>query len=391
MKVPKVLKRSLKKNYGKTAIVSTFILFSLAVAVIALSSQLNIVLSEIFNPIKNSTDFVVAGKKISFLSDAGNKRNNISDDEIKTILKVQGVKKISHVYANSFKAEASAVLGSSMYYTELFFESIPDSQLETIPPEWDTKEYLPILISKDFLALYNMGFAPSRSLPQLNAESLSLLSFVFELSGSKGSVSVLGKIVGTCDRFSSIIIPESRMKELNLNLTGTSGIVRRVLVQVSDAKNPNLVEVLNTLNMEISSSNNALSQVSYIAKIILTILFFIGIVFAFAACVIVVLGIENYLEKQKSTWKQFILLGYERLTLVKVLIPSVLSILIFSWFTGLACSSILYFLLADTLKSVLQNNSLFLSIESVLYSLIPLSMLFILSCTLLLTKSNKTV
>lgn len=55
--------------------------------------------------------------------------------------------------------------------TEMFFESVPDEYVDVNLDKWlfdKETRVIPIIIPRNYLNLYNFGFAQSRSLPKLS-------------------------------------------------------------------------------------------------------------------------------------------------------------------------------------------------------------------------------
>ena len=74
--------------------------------------------------------------------------------------------------------------------TYLFFESIPDEFFDIKPDGWDfdpEAPVIPIVLSKDYLTLYNFGFAPTRGMPQLSEDIIKKVPLKIRLSGNGNS------------------------------------------------------------------------------------------------------------------------------------------------------------------------------------------------------------
>ena len=116
---------------------------------------------------------------MNFLSTLGAKAT-FSAEEIGELQGLGPVQSIGSFSSNQFKVgAASAALG---FYTELFFEAVPDEFLDVQPAGcfWESgKDEVPIILSRDYLALYNFGFAASQGLPKIPFESIPMASKSF--------------------------------------------------------------------------------------------------------------------------------------------------------------------------------------------------------------------
>ena len=93
------------------------------------------------------------------------------------------------VYPSRFTVNASVDLGARGMSSYLFMESIPDEFFDVRPRRWgfDPQDpFIPVIISKEYLALYNFGFAAPQGLPQLSEEVMQTVPMTFTLSGSDG-------------------------------------------------------------------------------------------------------------------------------------------------------------------------------------------------------------
>lgn len=73
--------------------------------------------------------------------------------------------------------------------TYLFFESVPDRFLDVRSDEWgfeEGSEFVPIILPRNYLNLYNFGFASTRGLPQVSEDLVRVLPsiWIFRDGGS---------------------------------------------------------------------------------------------------------------------------------------------------------------------------------------------------------------
>lgn len=105
------------------------------------------------------------------------------------------------------------------FRTLLFFQSIPSHYLgiDTALFQWQpgTGEALPIVLSSDYLTLYNFGFAPSQGLPKFSAESISIVDFTVTVGGPKGKESFKAYVAGFTPNINSILVPPAFMRYAN--------------------------------------------------------------------------------------------------------------------------------------------------------------------------------
>ena len=68
-----------------------------------------------------------------------------------------------------------------------------------------------IIIPRNYLNLYNFGFAQSRSLPQLSEGVMGMVNLDIRITGVGRTENFKGKIVGFSNRLNTILVPETFM------------------------------------------------------------------------------------------------------------------------------------------------------------------------------------
>ena len=104
--------------------------------------------------------------------------------------------------------------------TEMFFESVPDEYVDVSLDKWHFDEdarVIPIIIPRNYLNLYNFGFAQSRSLPKLSEGLMSLVQMDVMMRGNGRVEQYKGNIVGFSNRLNTILVPQSFMDWANKN------------------------------------------------------------------------------------------------------------------------------------------------------------------------------
>ena len=102
---------------------------------------------------------------------------------------------------------------TGLYFsTEMFFEAVPDQYIDVDSDKWyfnpDNTE-IPIIIPRNYLNLYNFGFAQSQGLPKLSEEMATALQLEIQLQGAEISETKTGRVVGFSNRLNTILVPET--------------------------------------------------------------------------------------------------------------------------------------------------------------------------------------
>jgi hypothetical protein len=210
------------------------------------------------------TDSNPAGETV-IIAPAGTAAGGLSADELDLIGRQPFVHRVYPVTGNQFRPELFLQLGDRRYGTELFFESVPDGFLKPLPETWswapDQSAPVPILIPRDFLSLYNIGFAPARHLPPLNAAMLALVPIQIRISSAQGSHQLTGQVVGVTSQLTTILVPQSFMDWANQNYGGGKPpVANRAVLEVADAADPAITRFAVAQGLSLSSGGSGLRE-----------------------------------------------------------------------------------------------------------------------------------
>lgn len=224
-----------------------------------------------------SDQFVQINKKVNLFNTLGVKAG-FSEEEISELKSQEFIESVGKFSANDFRVGASSdMLG---FYTELFFEAVPADFLDVKEPSFRWSEgqnTIPVLISKDYLALYNFGFAPSQGLPQLTPATISKLNMDITVSGQGKKQNFTGKIVGFSDRINSILVPAVFLEWANSNFGTEPGLASRLILKVQNPMSKDFQSFLKEKGYEVSAGRLIGSQFGVLLKVVLGVLWVMGL------------------------------------------------------------------------------------------------------------------
>ncbi len=255
--------------------------------------------------------FVLINKKVNLFNTLG-ARSTFSKEEINT-LKIQPfIKDVGIFTPNQFKVSASSqMLG---FYTELFFESVPDDFIDVQEPRWawqKGQDEIPVILSRDYLALYNFGFAPSQGLPQFTPKTIKRVSVDIKLSGNGLSKVFQGRIVGFSDRINSIIIPQNLMEWANETFgENSSPASSRLILSTDNPYSTELAQFLKDKNYELSSGRLIGGQLKTLIGSIVSLIAFIGFIIALLSVLIFILNFQLLISRSSEDIRLLMQLGY---------------------------------------------------------------------------------
>ncbi len=268
-----------------------------------------------------SGEYVSINKQVSLLNTLGVKAV-FSQKELADVRTQPFVQKAEPYTANRYKV--SARIRSLGFYSDLFFESVPTEMLDIQPSSfvWEEgKPILPIIMSRDYLAMYNFGFAASQGLPQLTASAIGSVSLEITLYGQGRAQVFTGKIVGFSDRINSVLVPDSFMQWANAHLAdqpddGTS----RLLMRVSNPYDSAFRSFLEKNGYEVSSGRLIGGKVAAMLRLLTIILATIGGVIMLLSVLVFLLSFQLRIAQAAADIKLLLQIGYKQGQLSQFLI-----------------------------------------------------------------------
>ncbi len=331
-----MLKKLLWKNNSKMQLIGAFGGSLVGFILLLGSLQIFFDINSIFNTHENliNPDYIVINKKVSVLNTITQNRNSFSDKDIADLKSQNFIEAVAPFVSNQFRLSANTGRGGNIPYfrTELFFEAIPDNYLDTKIAEWhwnDSSDVIPVILPKDYINLYNFGFAESQGLPQVSNDMLSIFRFNIVIKG-KGKIGRMkGKIVGFSDRVNSVLVPQVFLDWANITYGDDIKFQpSRLIIIAKDPSSPELQKYLERNNYETNSEKLRNSKLNAILRIILGIVAIVAFIIIGLAFMIFILGFQLIITRSENKLRILLNLGFKYLKLSKLYIQYFLIIVI---------------------------------------------------------------
>ena len=288
-------------------------------------------LKKILRGSDDGDNYITINKPISlvntFLGKSVFTKSNIQELENQTL---SGIGKVGVFTPNRFKASASSHVVN--FYTELFFESVPPAFLDVQDLDFRWQEgqgEIPIIMSKDYLALYNFGFALSQGLPQFTPATIRQVSIDVTVRGNGREQVFKGRIIGFSERINSILVPESFMQWSNANFGDQpDGGASRLILKVKNPYDKNLAVFLKEKGYELSSGKLIGGRLSTILNATLTVIAGIGIILMILSIIVFLLNYQLIISKSAADIKLLMQIGYHPFAISRILRGSLLRLLV---------------------------------------------------------------
>ena len=194
-------------------------------------------------------DYLVVTKRVGELNAIatmmGGGANTFTDNELTQLRNEPWVRDVGEFSTSNYQVYGTISLAgqSVSLRSSFFFEAVPDKFLDVKSKDWHfdpEHPQIPIIVSKDYLSLYNFGFAASQGMPQMSENMIGMVPIVFRLTGNNGTQDYLeGRIVGFSNRLNTIIVPQSFMDWSNKRYApnADSQASRRILYEFARLRN----------------------------------------------------------------------------------------------------------------------------------------------------------
>lgn len=267
-----------------------------------------------------SDGYVVVTKPIGGLSTFGSLlgvKPVFRDNEIERLREHPSVKDVGVFTSASFQIRGSFSLGDLNISTDLFMESVPDKFIDvefSSPQEWHANvdgSFIPVIIPRKYLNIYNYGYASTKGLPQLGEGLTSAFPIGITVRGNGHQRKYNARIVGYTDRLNTVLVPDSFLQEANKRF----GAQRqeppsRLIVSTSiDGGNSTFLDYLDKQGYSIEGNLESLKLQTFVHGVLWVVIGIGGMV-SVLAFVLLLVSIQLLIEKNKDKFINLYSLGY---------------------------------------------------------------------------------
>lgn len=259
-------------------------------------------------------DYIVVTKKVSTLGSIAGKSGTFSDYEVDDLKSQPFTVEVGAFQPSQFKVSAGISFGGMDISTAMFLESVPDGFVDVKADAWrytDGQSEIPIIIPRNYLNLYNFGFARSRNLPQLSEGMVGLVSLNLYIAGNGKRDMKKGRIVGFSNRLNTILVPESFMNSANATYGGNrEWEPSRLIIEVDNPADERIARYFNDNGYETEDSKLDAGKMTWFLKVAVGVVMAVGLVISLLSFYILLLSIYLLLQKNTDKLENLILIGY---------------------------------------------------------------------------------
>lgn len=262
-----------------------------------------------------NTDYLVINKKVTSASTLGDRSTTrFSEADVADLKAQPWVRRVGEFSSSDFRVYASVSHGGRGMETALFFEAVPDSFVDLHAADWryePGQTTVPVMIPKDYLALYNFGFAGSAGLPQLSEQLITGIPLQLYMRSEDGtrSMRMEAHIAGFSNRLNTVLVPDSFMQYANERLgEGRSSAPSRLIIDVSSPGDVAISDYLSSHGWEVAG-DKAGSSAAYLLKVVVGIVMAIGAIITLLSLFVLMLSVSLLMEKNRLVIHRLLMLG----------------------------------------------------------------------------------
>ncbi len=259
-----------------------------------------------------TSTYMVIGKQITERTMGLTAANTFSQQEIADVQKAPQVQQVGAVTPARFPVYAT-IGGQLAMATDLPLEAVPDAFIDNLPADWrwqPGERDLPVILSSQFLDVYNYVFAPGQGLPQLSRQSVKAIALRLQVGGPQGQV-FSAHVVGFSDRLGSVIVPQSFIDYGNHTFgTGQPVAPSQLVLRVNDPSDTKFTAYLTQHSYEANPQNLRWSRMRAIVEAVTTATGLIALLLMGISALVFTLFIELTITRAQVSLQLLLQLGY---------------------------------------------------------------------------------
>lgn len=308
--------RLLRKNVSTAQLAGFSIAGLVGLFIVAVAVQFYNDVTPIFSADDSfiGRDYIIITNHINGMDSFLGANPVFSDDEINDIQSQPWATRLGRFTTSQYSITASVGMGEHSMSTKMFFEAIPDEFLDIDPAEWDfdpKHPEIPVIVARDYLSIYNFGFAAAQGMPQVSENMVSMVPITFILSGAGRRDTIPGRIVGFSNRLNTIVVPQEFLAWSNQRYS----LLRhqqpsRLIIEINTLSDPGIENYMSQHGYDIAGDKANSHKTTYFITIMTSIVAFIGLVISALAFLILMLSIYLLLQKNSQRLHDLLILGY---------------------------------------------------------------------------------
>ena len=268
---------------------------------------------------------VTVSKNVTLFKTARKDAIYFDQRELAKLQEQEFVKSVAQFRSAAFSIFAYINLGDGhRMSSDLFFESVPDKYIdvESDAWKWDTaSDFLPIIISQEYLQLYNFGFAQSQAMPVFSEATVEQISFNITIQGNGKRRDYVSRIVGFSGKINTILVPDNFLEWANQvygNDASSSASVQsqavsqpsRLLVEFNDASDERIPSFFENNGLSVNQNEMESSKLLFFFRLALLFVGFISVIIIILSVAFIVMSLNLIVQKNRDLFVNLYNIGY---------------------------------------------------------------------------------
>lgn len=197
--------------------------------------------------------------------------------------------------------------------SDIFFEAVENDYLDVKSEKWrfsPEKKHIPIILPRNYLNLYNFGYAQARHLPRLAKEVLEQIVMQVRIQGNGHTETFTGQIVGFSNRLNTILVPHDFMQWSNKRYGKQKSSPSRLIVEVDNPTDEQLVNYCQQKNYEVENNGLGAGKIAFFVRLAAAGVVVVGLCISLLAFYLLLLSLFLLLQKNQQKLQTLLLIGY---------------------------------------------------------------------------------
>jgi len=312
-----IIWKLLRQHISKGQLIGFAIANLIGLTIVLLAVQFYRDVRPVFNDEESfiRKDYLIITRAVTGAGAMMGNNGEFTDADISDLEEQPWCRQVGKFLNSDFAIDARLGVGNGhAMRSQFFFEAIPDEFIDIDPDEWGfntAKPEVPVIISRDYLSLYNFGFAATQGMPRISEGQAEMIPLEFTLIGNGQRNIMPGRIVGFSNRLNTVIVPQEFMEWANRHYgTGIPQQPQRLIVEVSKPGDVKIEEYMDEHHYEVAGDKMSSSKANYFLTVISGIVIAVGVIISLLSFFVLMLSIYLLLQKNTSKIQDLLLLGY---------------------------------------------------------------------------------
>ena len=270
-----------------------------------------------------------------------------TSQEIEELESLPSVASVGKFVASRCEVAAVLSISSSRISSDIFLEAVPDEYIvgnytpsKGVCTGWSAGlmgDTIPVIIPRNYLNLYNFGYAASNGMPQVSNDLVGYLPLKLVFKTPKGKIVYDAVICGLTDKFNTILVPWDFLTKANECYVpeGNDEPSRLILGTESSEFDEATFSFLAEKGYIVEGDAMSVKLQNFVYGL-LYIIIGIGAVFSVLAFVLLVISILLLIEKNKEKISNLYSIGYsvKQISRIYCLFALLLNVVVWSIAAG---------------------------------------------------------